>query len=145
MKIDAQTFEEFFAGSGKFKDIMVALDSLILQTVPGIDRKLYNSPSMCFIGYAAMDYNVNKTFGGKWPMISIAPQKNTANLYVMAAPVQGKYLAELYVGKLGKVSIGKSCIRIKKWEDVNMVGLENLLKEAMRWYHAEKGKQLPDA
>ncbi len=45
--------------------------------------------------------------------------------------VDGKeYVAEKYEKKLGKVSVGKSCIRFKKIEDVNLNTLEKVLQIA---------------
>lgn len=56
--------------------------------------------------------------------------KNEANyisIYVCAV-AGGQYAAEKYAKELGKVSVGKSCIRIKKIEDLNFDTLKILLK-----------------
>lgn len=61
-----------------------------------------------------------------WPIIALASQKNYISVYVCAS--DGKeYIAEKYKDKLGKVSVGKSCIRFKKLEDVDL----NVLKEVV--------------
>ncbi len=138
MKMTADTFEAFFENAGQHKEVLLQLDQMILRLAPDIDRKLYNSPTLCGIGYAAMPYKGNKTFGGIWPIIGLAPQKHTANLYVMAPSDSGPSLVETYAGKLGKVSQGKSCIRIKKMEDVNTSALEELLAEALRWFRSKQ-------
>jgi hypothetical protein len=44
--------------------------------------------------------------------------------------VDGRYVAEMFKDKLGKVSVGKSCIRFKKLEDLNMGVLTELLSES---------------
>lgn len=44
----------------------------------------------------------------------------------------GKYMAEKYKDTLGKVSVGKSCIRFKKLEDLHLPGLKKLLKLAAK-------------
>jgi len=41
-------------------------------------------------------------------------------------------LAEKYKGKLGKVDAGKSCIRFKKLQDVNLKELEKPIKKATK-------------
>jgi hypothetical protein len=41
-----------------------------------------------------------------------------------------KYVAEKYKSELGKVSVGKSCIRFKKLEDLDLKGLEKVIKIA---------------
>jgi hypothetical protein len=134
MKIEATTIEEFFEQSGKHREVLTVLDNLMMELAPKIDRKLYVTDTLCMIGYGAVPYQPNDSFGGVWPMISIAPQKHTANLYIMGPPVDGKYLSEHYEGKLGNVTMGKSCIRIKKIEDVNLGELENLLKQGIALY-----------
>jgi hypothetical protein len=40
---------------------------------------------------------------------------------------KGKYIAEIYKDALGKVSVGKSCIRFKKLEDVDLKVLKKVL------------------
>jgi hypothetical protein len=44
--------------------------------------------------------------------------------------VDGEYVAEKYKEKLGKVSVGKSCIRFKKLEDLNLETFKKVIKEA---------------
>jgi hypothetical protein len=43
------------------------------------------------------------------------------------------YLAEGYKKKLPKTSIGRSCIRFKKLEDVDVQTIAEILKEAETW------------
>jgi hypothetical protein len=44
----------------------------------------------------------------------------------------GEYIAENMKEALGTVSVGKSCIRIKKLEDVNIDGLKEVLRLAVK-------------
>lgn len=137
MRINATTFEEFFDNAGIHKDTLMRLDQMIMDIAPDIDRGLYDMGTMCGIGYAMLPYKTNMTLGGKWPVIGIAPQKTTANLYIMAVAADGQYLVEKYKDRLGKVSTGKSCVRIRKLDNVNLMELENLIREALAW-HATK-------
>lgn len=66
-----------------------------------------------------------------WPTVALASQKNYISLYVCAVE-DGKYIAEKYRAKLGKVSVGKSCIRFKKLEDLSIPELKKVLKIAAR-------------
>jgi hypothetical protein len=61
--------------------------------------------------------------------VALASQKNYMSLYVCAVE-DGEYLAEKYGNKLGKVSVGKSCIRFKKLEDLNLPALNKVLQKA---------------
>jgi hypothetical protein len=58
-------------------------------------------------------------------------QKNYVSLYVCAV-IDGRYVAEAHKKELGKVSVGKSCIRFKKVEDVNLPALKKVIALAAR-------------
>lgn len=64
-----------------------------------------------------------------WPTVSLANQKNYISLYICAVQ-NGQYVAEKHKDELGKVSVGKSCIRFKKIADLNLEGLEKVIKIA---------------
>jgi hypothetical protein len=84
------------------------------------------------LGYGSFEYVDFKKQKGQWPVVALASQKNYVSLYVYAIDPDDKarYLAEKYESKLGKVSIGKSCIRFKKLEDLNLETVEKIIKEA---------------
>ena len=51
----------------------------------------------------------------------------------MFKPVKdGEYLAEKYKEDLGKVNVGRSCIRFKKLKDVDLKALEKVIKLAAK-------------
>jgi len=104
---------------------IITLDKFIKKTVPKLKPQFaYN-----MLGYGMFHYKSKSGREGDWPVIALASQKNYISVYVCAVK-DGKYLAETNKEKLGKVSVGKSCIRFKKIEDVNLKELEILLKEA---------------
>ena len=109
------------------KAIIISIDRLIQKTVPGLKPNfLYN-----MLGYGEFDYINYKKENIKWPVVALASQKNYISLYVCAV-VDGQYLAEKYKVDLGKVSVGKSCIRFKKLEHLNLEVLKKLLVEAAK-------------
>lgn len=109
------------------KQIILTLDRLIQKTVPSLKPNfLYN-----MLGYGEFDYINYKKENIKWPVIALASQKNYISLYVCAV-VDGQYLAEKYKADLGKVSVGKSCIRFKRLEDLNIDVVKKLLVEAAK-------------
>ncbi len=78
------------------------------------------------LGYGKFPYVNYKKEKIDWPVVALASQKNYISLYVCA--LDGKvYLAEKYKKDLGKVSVGKSCIRFKKLEDLNLPILKKVL------------------
>jgi len=65
------------------------------------------------------------------PTVALASQKNYISLYVCAIQKE-EYIAEKNKDELGKVSVGKSCIRFKKLEDLNLITLEKVIKFAAK-------------
>ena len=128
MKIEANTVEEFFIAAGEREPILRELDALIRKHAPSFARKLHSGMSITMLGYGVFPYKTKSGVQGEWPVIALAPQKNYVSLYVCATS-KGKYIAEEFADKLGKVSVGKSCIRFKKLEDLNQVAVADILQE----------------
>lgn len=83
------------------------------------------------LGYGSFPYKNYKKEMIEWPVIALASQKNYMSLYVCAVE-NGKYIAEKHKKDLGKVSVGKSCIRFKKLEDLDLDALKKVLKLAAK-------------
>lgn len=136
MKVEANSIEELIERSGDQKETLVALDNFIQKTAPQLIRKLYKGPSITMIGYGEMDWK-GKTKSGTWPLICLAPQKGTSNLYI-AGLKDDQPLPLYYKEKLGRVSTGKSCIRIRKMENLNMDTLDYLIRDAIAWMESRE-------
>lgn len=109
------------------RKVLTFLDELIQKTAPNlIPNFIYNMP-----GYGSFPYKNYKNQIIDWPIIAIANQKNYISLYVCSI-YDGKYLAEIYKNKLGKVSVGKSCIRFNKLEDLQLPVLKKIIIEAAK-------------
>lgn len=101
------------------------LDAFIKKTVPSLRPTMQSG----MLGYGPFHYVYASGRSGDWVVIALASQKNYISLYVCA--LDGKqYIAEKYAGQLPKASIGKSCIRFKKVEDIDLDVIADLLKEA---------------
>lgn len=134
MKIIAETYEEFFENSGAHRESVMALDEFIRTTVPELERKLYSSNTITTIGYGEIPYKKGTGDANDMgPILAIAPQKNNISFYVMAWK-DGVSLPERYVGKLGKTSHGKCCIRFRKYSSLDLEELKNLLLETYEIY-----------
>lgn len=81
------------------------------------------------LGYGKFKYRNYKKESIDWPTVSLANQKHYISLYVCAVE-NGIYAAENHKGELGKVSVGKSCIRFKKIDDLNLDALKKIIKLA---------------
>lgn len=127
MKVEASTPEEFFAAAGEREPELRELDELIRKTAPSLERKLHSGMSITMLGYGMFHYKTKSGSEGDWPAVAIAPQKNYTSLYICAVE-DGQYVAEKHKDELGKVSCGKSCIRFKKYEDLNTDTVVKILK-----------------
>jgi len=126
--VRARTAQEYIAGlPSDRKTTILALDKLIRATAPSLKRHFaYN-----MLGYGAFKYKNYKGDIIDWPTVALASQKQYVSLYVCA--LDGKtYLAEKFKKELGKVSVGKSCVRFKKLEDLHLPTVKKVLKLAAK-------------
>lgn len=109
------------------KDIINFLHQFIQKTAPSLKPHFaYN-----MLGYGSFKYKNYKKQEMDWPIVALANQKNYVSVYVCAVD-NGEYIAEKNKDKLGKVSVGKSCIRFKKLDDVNLDELKKVIKLAVK-------------
>lgn len=127
-KVKANTVEEYLDSVPKErKEDILFLHKFIQKTVPKLKPHFaYN-----MLGYGSFPYVNYKKEKITWPVVSLANQKNYISLYVCAVE-NGKYIAEKNKKELGKVSVGKSCIRFKKLADLNLPALKKVLLLAQK-------------
>jgi uncharacterized protein YdhG (YjbR/CyaY superfamily) len=127
--VKAKSVKEYFDMLSKERrEPMEFLHKFIQKTAPKLKPNfLYNMP-----GYGSFKYKNYKKEVLDWPIIALASQKNYISLYVCAVD-SGEYIAEKYKKELGRVSVGKSCIRFKKLEDLNLKTLEKVIKLAAKF------------
>ena len=127
-EVDAKSVEGYLANvPPERKPIIDFMHELIQKTVPDLETHFaYN-----MLGYGKFAYIDYKKREMEWPIIALANQKNYVSLYVCAIE-DGEYIAEKHKDKLGKVSVGKSCIRFKKLEDLELDEIKKVLKLAAK-------------
>jgi len=103
------------------------LHEFIQKVVPNL--KVHFAHNM--VGYGSFDYVNYKKDKVKWPIIALANQKNYMSVYVCAIEDR-KYVAEKFKKDLGKVSVGKSCIRFNKLEKVSLPTLKKVIQKAAK-------------
>ena len=122
----AQSPEEYIAAVPEpRKNHIEALHVLIQKTVPKLKPRILSG----MIGYGTYPYRYASGREGDWSLIALANQKNYISLYVCSME-DGKYIADEYRDSLPKASIGKSCIRFKKLEDIDTSILVEIIKKA---------------
>ena len=103
------------------------LHDFIKKTVP--EFKPYMERSL--IGYGKRHYKYASGREGDWPVVALASQKQYISVYI--CETDGKqYLAEKYKKELKASSSGKSCIRYKKFEDIDFKALKKVLRESVK-------------
>lgn len=127
-RVKAKNLEDYLtAVPEKQQELMQFLHTFIQKSAPKL--KPYFAYNM--LGYGAFPWRNAKHEPITWPVIALANQKNYVSLYVCAV-IDGKYVAETYKKELGNVDVGKSCIRFKKIEDVNLPALKQVIQLAAK-------------
>ena len=122
----AKTPEEYIAAIPEPRRHDVEkIHALIQKTVPNLEPHILSG----MIGYGTYRYRYASGKEGDWSLIALASQKNYISVYICSVD-KGTYIAETYKDKLPKASIGKSCIRFKKLEDIDLSILTEIIKKA---------------
>ena len=79
------------------------------------------------IGFGTYTYKYTSGREGDWMLTGFSPRKQALTLYIMS----GFDAYEGLLGKLGKYKTGKSCLYVKKMEDVDQGVLEDLVKQSV--------------
>lgn len=138
MKLTVESIEELFVKSERHEELFRLIDHIIHESAPELKRYLFSSPSITVIGYGEMPGKVSAD-GQIWPLISLAPQKNSVNMYI-SAERDGVPLPQCYRDHFGKSAVGKSCIRISSITKVNDEILKQLIRETQLWKDLKDNK-----
>lgn len=106
----------------------------LMQKWTGYEPKMWG-PSI--IGFGKYHYKSDRSSQqGDWPLVGFSPRKTAFSLYVYTGNPKHKHLLE----GLGKFSMGKACIYVKKLEDIDQAVLKNLVKESISYTQKKYGK-----
>lgn len=121
----ATTPEEYLAELAEPRRSEVQkLHALVRKTVPKLQPFIKSG----MLAYGPTHYKYASGREGEWFKIGIASNAQYISLYACAADGSG-YVAERYKTKLPKAKIGKSCIRFKRFDELERSALVELLKE----------------
>ena len=111
-------FLESVADPGKREDCFRLLD--IMKRVTGEDPAMWGDS---IVGFGSYDYVYASGRSGTWMLTGFAPRKQALTMYVMSGFSEyGDLLADL-----GKFKTGKSCLYVRKLDDVHLPTLEKLI------------------
>ena len=126
-KGDVEAFLNSVADEKKRQDSFTILD--LMKKVTGMEPEMWGDS---LIGFGSYHYKYASGREGDWFLTGFSPRKQNLTLYIMAGFDGFDHL----LGKLGKHSTGKSCLYIKKIEDIDIDVLNELVKRSVQ--HMEK-------
>ncbi|MDF3414525.1 DUF1801 domain-containing protein [Sulfitobacter sp. M57] len=95
------------------------------RTVTGWQPVLWSGT---MLGYGSYDYTYASGRRGRYFATGFAPRKAKLSIYIMPGYTD---FSEI-LGRLGKHSIGKSCLYLNKLEDADMEVLAELVRAGLR-------------
>ena len=87
------------------------------------------------VGYGSYDYQYASGHQGNWPICGFSPRAQNITIYVMP----GFSRFEKLMKKLGKYKTGKSCLYVKKLDDVDRKVLADLITGSVKEMHRRYG------
>lgn len=95
----------------------------LMKRITGEEPRLWG-PSI--VGFGEHRYKYESGREGDWFVAGFSPRKQALTLYIMS----GFSRHDELMARLGKYTTGKSCLYIKKLEDVDLDVLEELVKRS---------------
>jgi hypothetical protein len=126
-KGDVEAFLNNVSDEKKRQDSFTVLE--LMKQVTGKEPEMWGDS---IVGFGSYHYKYASGREGDWFVTGFSPRKQNLTLYIMS----GFDEHERLLGKLGKHSTGKSCLYIKKIEDVDVDVLTELVKKSVE--HMEK-------
>jgi hypothetical protein len=132
---DVAEFIKSFANSDeKISDSFELLK--IMEDVTGSKPKMWGQS---IIGFGKYHYKSDRSkHEGDWPVIGFSPRKQAISLYVYSGLEEDLKI----VNQLGKYTMGKGCIYIKKLADINIDVLKQLMQKTIQHleckFHTER-------
>lgn len=93
-----------------------------MRQITGKEPKMWG-PSI--IGFGSYHYKYDSGHEGDAPLCGFSPRKSAISLYVFTGAEKHKHLLE----GLGKFTMGKACIYVKKLSDIDLNVMENIINE----------------
>lgn len=106
----------------------------LMEDASGFKAKMWG-PSI--IGFGLYHYKYESGHEGDAPMIGFSPRKAAISLYVFTGLQEHKHL----LSKLGKFTMGKACIYVKKLDDIDQNQLKVIIKASIKYLEKKYGKK----
>ena len=129
---DVLEFITTFANSQQKIDDSLELMKF-MEDISGYPPKMWGTS---IIGFGQYHYKYASGHEGDSALIGFSPRKSAISLYVFTGLDKHKYLIE----DLGKFTMGKACIYIKKLSDIDLDKLKLLILETINYLEVKYGK-----
>jgi len=96
----------------------------LMKEVTGTEPKMWGTS---IVGFGSYHYTYASGRDGDWFLTGFSPRKQNLTLYIMAGFEQYDSL----MNELGKYKTGKSCLYIKKIEDIDLDTLRELVRQSV--------------
>jgi hypothetical protein len=111
------------------------LDSLVLlklfEDITGEKARMWGT---AIVGFGMYHYKSERsTQEGDWPLVAFSPRKQNLTLYLLREFAEAPALLD----KLGKHTISKGCLYIKRLRDVDMLILTQLIEKSYQYMQAK--------
>jgi hypothetical protein len=100
----------------------------LMGEITGIEPAMWGSS---IVGFGNYHYTYASGREGDWFLTGFSPRKQALTLYIISGFAQYDHLMK----RLGKFKIGKSCLYIKKLEDIDLNVLRELIQASIRYLH----------
>jgi len=128
-KVSVKDFLKSVTDAQKKKDSLVLID--MMSKITKEKPKMWG-PSI--IGFGSYHYKYESGHEGDMCITGFSPRKAAISIYILMGFNKSPELLE----KLGKFKTGKSCLYVKKLEDIDVKVLENLIKDSVKYIKNKK-------
>lgn len=119
---DVVQFLNGIADEKRRQDCFAVLE--MMKEVTGEEPRMWGDS---IVGFGSYRYRYKSGWSGEWFLTGFSPRKQNLTLYIMS----GFDAYEDLLAKLGKFKTGKSCLYVKKLEDVDGQTLRTLVRESV--------------
>lgn len=100
--------------------------SAMMRAASGSRARMWGT---AIVGFGSYHYKYASGREGDWPLVGFSPRKQNLALYIMAgfSDFQG------LLSKLGKHKTGKSCLYVKRLDDVDPIILRKLVDQSIKY------------
>lgn len=118
---DVQAFLDGIENAGRREDCRAVVE--LMADVTGEPPAMWGAS---IVGFGSYHYQYASGREGDWMATGVSPRKQSLTVYIMTGFARHAELMQ----KLGRYTTGKSCLYIKKLEDVDLDVLRELVHES---------------